>query len=745
MAETRRAPTALELAATTDFEQVQATYEDELTRLIEQWQREVTPAQQDELTAQIAAIITAGGLAALATLSVGSAVGAALLLTFMVAMAAKAVDEMVAEAGRQGVKAPKVEVDPQILEAKAVAVAGSLASGLAAFAGKTAIAQAAPGVSGEQVAAAVGEQIDALSDAALKEQLGGALTEAQNMGRMAVLEEAPKPEILVASELNDRSVCSPCKKIDGTRFDTLADAQRAYPSGWYRLCQGQQRCRGMVIAVWDEKAIAASADTTGGTIPTTRRDRLGWGIRVLSAGAKRMDNQTATDTAPPEEGAAVDTSELTAAADTLAPVEAAPDEVDPGRGPAAWQGVLTVEGQDTGDGRHFAQGAVSWPQDLEDVAVPLRWNKEDSHGGEPRTVAVNVGRINQIWRDGNRIMGSGVFDLGHDDGREAHRRVSEGFLKGVSIDPDSIGDADVEYVWPEGASSSSDDDALAQLFGRPEKVIFHAGRIRGATLCDIPAFTEAYISLIGEGTEQLIPEPGADKSLVAHAAIDAEHRPPAEWFADPRFTVPVPITITDEGRVYGHAAQFGQCHVGHTDLCVTPPHEDYHPYFLTGEVVTADGSRVPVGQITVGTGHAGLNLGASAAAEHYDHTGAAVADVTVGNDAHGIWVAGAIRPGIDPHRVRELRASGQVSGDWRRIGGSLRLVGLLGVNVPGFPVPKMRARVASGAPLALVAAGRPTVGHGPSEEELQRQALRIEAEKLAERFAKSSVAVVSNK
>ena len=145
-------------------------------------------------------------------------------------------------------------------------------------------------------------------------------------------------------------------------------------------------------------------------------------------------------------------------------------------------------------------------------------------------------------------------------------------------------------------------------------------------------------------------------------------------------------------------------------------------------MVCADGSRVAVGQITVGTGHAPLNMRASHAAEHYDNTGAAVADVAVGNDKFGTWVAlgrpfvtykaavtldGRVTvPGsrwvsgeASRRHVHELRASGRLSGDWRRIGGSLRLVGLLAVNVPGFPIPTPRARVASGAPTALVAAG----------------------------------------
>jgi hypothetical protein len=89
--------------------------------------------------------------------------------------------------------------------------------------------------------------------------------------------------------------------------------------------------------------------------------------------------------------------------------------------------------------------------------------------------------------------------------------------------------------------------------------------------------------------------------------------------------------------------------------------------------------------------------------------------------------------------VYELQAAGQVSGDWRRIGGQLRLVGLLAVNVPGFPVPKMRARAvaASGQQektvQALVAAGKPTVAWGRSQGDLERDAVRIVMRMLSRR------------
>lgn len=522
---------------------------------------------------------------------------------------------------------------------------------------------------------------------------------------------------------------------------------------------------------------------------------------------------------------------------------------------APWRGPLAVEGIVTGDGREFAPGALTWA----DLPVPLRWNKEDSHGGEAHTVAVNVGRIDRIWRDGNRIMGEGVLNLASEDGERVYQMVRDNFLRGVSIDADSITDADMEFIWPENDTIGEDaeDDLFSMLFSQPEKVIFHAGRIRAATLVDIPAFAEAYVELMddsgavvaggkrfefgavgvhdtatsdgswdGPANEARLPSPltmaqaraayawfdsdrvedgeivkdacrfihhevSADGSpgaanltacstgigvlnggrggttiptsdrqgvydhLAAHlrdadreppplqmsgldavvASAEPDWKPPAEWFQDPKLSVYTGITVHASGRIYGHAASWGSCHIGYADECVSVPHEDSHPYFMTGELITAEGKGVSVGQITVGTGHASMNANPQAAVSHYDNTGWAVADVVVGNDQHGIWVAGAVRPNADSSKVHELRASGRVSGDWRRIGGNLRLVGLLAVNVAGFLEPSMRARVASGVLYSLVAAGSSPVA-AKTQDMSRKQALRIVMDMIAERVHK---------
>lgn len=205
--------------------------------------------------------------------------------------------------------------------------------------------------------------------------------------------------------------------------------------------------------------------------------------------------------------------------------------------------------------------------------------------------------------------------------------------------------------------------------------------------------------------------PGAHhgKGRAASAAGEAAMAPPAEWFTDPKLHGPTAVTVTADGRVYGHIAAFGVPHLGMDEHTEAPRSRSGYRYFRSGAVLCADGSQVPVGHLTLGTGHAAMDAGVTAAAEHYDNTGTAVADVAVGEDAYGIWCAGAVRPGATDEQVHALRASG-ISGDWRSIDGELELVAALAVNVPGFPVPRMVA--ASGVPVALVAAG--AVASAPS-------------------------------
>jgi hypothetical protein len=157
-----------------------------------------------------------------------------------------------------------------------------------------------------------------------------------------------------------------------------------------------------------------------------------------------------------------------------------------------------------------------------------------------------------------------------------------------------------------------------------------------------------------------------------------------------------------------------------------PRSKSKYAYFHTGVVRTAEGKDVPVGQLTLAGGHASLHASAEQAAKHYDDTASAIADVHAGEDDYGIWVAGSLRPDVTEAQIRALRASAP-SGDWRPIGGSLELVAVCQVNVPGFPI--ARAMVASGKVMALVAAGAYDMAVLKSEAVMS---LSLKAQKMSE-------------
>jgi hypothetical protein len=207
---------------------------------------------------------------------------------------------------------------------------------------------------------------------------------------------------------------------------------------------------------------------------------------------------------------------------------------------------------------------------------------------------------------------------------------------------------------------------------------------------------------------------------------------PRAAFAQPQLVGPTPLTITEDGRVYGHLATWGTCHIGMQGVCTTAPHSKAgYAYFTTGAVHTDEGP-VAVGQITMGTGHAQLRASAHAAAAHYDNTGSAVADVAAGEDAHGIWVSGLLRPNVTDEQRQALTA-GALSGDWRTINGALEMVAALAVNVPGFPIPRTSLAASGQDQTALVAAG---IQQQKPELEAQMAVVRATTESVLDALAR---------
>lgn len=394
-----------------------------------------------------------------------------------------------------------------------------------------------------------------------------------------------------------------------------------------------------------------------------------------------------------------------------------------------WEGVIAREGEMTGDGRMLEDGALRW----DDLPIPLRVAFKDVGGHDGAEVC---GRIETVERrEGGDIYATGTFDLGSAVGAEAFRQVSEQMSNGVSIDTDDVTfrimakadmpEADVADSGNE-ADTGTDSEGMvkvAAMSPSDELTVIESARLRAATLVAVPAFATARVYAAGTAptkpAEKAEPEetleasaepvPQSRDSLTAAAIPTA---PPEAWFKDPALTGPTALVVEDDGRVYGHIAAWGTCHIGQIGKCVEPPTSpSNYAYFRTGALQTAEGTSVAVGHLTMGTGHAGPRDSANAAAEHYDNTGTVFADVAAGEDAYGIWVAGSLRPGITAEQVRVAR-SAPISGDWRTIRGSLELVGALAVNVPGFPVPRPQGLLASGEVRSLQASG--VVAHDDS-------------------------------
>lgn len=347
-----------------------------------------------------------------------------------------------------------------------------------------------------------------------------------------------------------------------------------------------------------------------------------------------------------------------------------------------WSGVIARLGIPTGDGRIIAPGGGS----SRTLPLPLSYQQQSSDG---HSGSVVVGSIDELTiRDGMVTASGHMLDAAY--GTDVMELLDAGVI-GPSVDLD-----DVEYTM----------DAQ-------ERIVITTWRIAGATLVAIPAFEGVNVTLDPMAVESgsaLARPPGWDRpeddrdphhmAEWMHASA-APALPPVAWFTKPDLDQLTPLTVSDSGRVFGHIAPWGQCHVGLPGCVTAPSSMSGYAYFHTSEQATADGPVLPVGTLVAGPRHADAGAAFQAAVAHYDDPAAAVARVVAGEDEHGIWVAGWLLPGAAPEAVEVFRTS-PVSGDWRRIGGSLELIAVCSVNAPGFPVPRARVAFSSGAQRTLV-------------------------------------------
>lgn len=242
----RRAPTAIEASARTDFARIEAEFVTALEALMAEIE-DIQGEQLDELGAQIAEAIDAEDWAALGSIA-PTATTVVALTDHMQAMAERAALTAVAEAAAQGTTLTVPTIPAETIAARATAIGSLLSSALVEVTGRKALAFASPGQTGSEVAAAVLEYVNELTDSYLHDRLTGALMSAQNEGRYAVWQQTSNATFY-ASELLDTATCDPCALVDGQSYADLDAASEDYPAGGYVDCDGGERCRGTLVAV----------------------------------------------------------------------------------------------------------------------------------------------------------------------------------------------------------------------------------------------------------------------------------------------------------------------------------------------------------------------------------------------------------------------------------------------------------------------------------------------------------------
>lgn len=381
----------------------------------------------------------------------------------------------------------------------------------------------------------------------------------------------------------------------------------------------------------------------------------------------------------------------------------------------AWASDIAFEGAATDDGRYMLPGAIEW----RDLPLPLMAMTETGPGGHEG--AFLAGKITEIERDAKfdidgeplpegvvAIRARGVFDIKGENGAEVARIVAEEFVRGVSVDAAGV---DAVLRDPDSGEVFDPKDATPELLERAMfgdlQTAFRRYLIGAATVCPTPAFGDAKIVITASGARRYRPSLWApleivDGAALVAAAVETPPRPPGDWFLTQELPGPTPLTITPEGRVFGHLALWDSCHTGFAGQCVRPTRSpSNYAYFHVGEVETADGECLPVGKLMFATKHAPLHMARQAASQHYDDNGKVAAFLRARDGEHGIWVAGALRHGLNDDQVREVRAN-PPSGDWRPVNRQLDMVAALSVPVPGYPIPRAEAGlVASGEEITV--------------------------------------------
>jgi hypothetical protein len=401
--------------------------------------------------------------------------------------------------------------------------------------------------------------------------------------------------------------------------------------------------------------------------------------------------------------------------------------------PTGWRGLPLAPREAVFDNDDAVKRITAWAQggqDVEKMRRAFMYYDPQSSPNDPTSYRLPVGDVingrltliyHAIYAAAALLSGAhgGLPNVPETDIAEIRNVISEIYPEMATAFNDSSVRAPWDRSAQPGVQMSSDQYAATEPYGDVKYADPGYRDNKKRYPIDTPEHIRAawsYINQAGNAAEytdeQLAAIKGKIKAAAQKAGIEISEQtmsasgfpiyPPKAWFEDPQLTHKTKLTVTDDGHVYGHLAAWNECHRDMAQReCILAPRsrQGYAPFHL-GTVLTAEGEQIDVGKIVMDTRHAGIQLGYTAAAVHYDNTGDEVAVIRCGEDEFGIWFSGAVVPEATPQKVAKLRRS-PLSGDWRREKGSLELTAALAVNAPAFPVYSMEDDERT----ALVAAG----------------------------------------
>lgn len=233
-----------------DLGPVQREWEKTVDATLRSWNNDVLPDWIDQLIDAVRAALRGDG-SDLASLGVDIGAATALLTAAMAGMADTAAERTVKEAAKQKIDLLGTVPARTVLEEAASLTVRFEAQRLAASAGYEA-ARIAAGRTADEVGDLVRTHLESLSDAIPRQQIGAALSDAQNQARHNTFKTGPTGA-LYASEQLDTNTCKNCKAIHGRwicNTDDQTPLYKLYPHTGYVDCLGRDRCRGTVVGVW---------------------------------------------------------------------------------------------------------------------------------------------------------------------------------------------------------------------------------------------------------------------------------------------------------------------------------------------------------------------------------------------------------------------------------------------------------------------------------------------------------------